>query len=915
LRNVGRVLPGWCLLAFVCLAAPSVQAGDAEDEGAAWNARMERGLALYEAKRFAEADAVFVAAADEAREKAWGPEFERYPLVCRVRCLQFLRDDPALRDTSVRLLEVQREILRAAASADVEDAPDLALDVADTLMDLGHVQTRLGDLRDAVERLQEAVRIAMAQESRAHLGYALARLADAEQVWGRLGPAQVAAEAAEELLRDLDRPGDRVANWLVLTKIHLGRRDEDRAQACVNTAGKILEAWPDAPPSMRAHLKELRSRLGPQAANRKVTTRLLEESRDLKLGAGDVLGAAFTELDLAKLEMEHGEPKAALARLASPLVTKAPGGLIAAETAIVRGVALYDAGTVDPAVQELERAVALTTELGSHGQEAAAWQALATIRFQQGKPAAAADAVREALSLLDRMATRLTPLAERTVRHEQAALFRLAARIGVKLTDPASAYDLLERTRASALLQQLGGAEGSLEHAAESVRLRVRRARDRLVLARAALRAADAGNSRALQRQAGHELEAAQVTYAEALERARRASLVPLPALAATAPEEPREETAEDSRQRSLVALQQTLGKHEVYVAYAVTTEVVHALVATREIAAIRRLGSRADLETAIAAFRSGVDRILAQRREGGPLAEDSLDPSALRDLLVAGLGLPATTTRLVVSPDHGLASVPFTLLMEPTQETVLVPSGAVYTMLSARVPERGRSVLAVGDPTYRAFPDDRLDAQLAALRSPRGAVDLTPLEHTRAEVEAITGHEGDKQLLDAAASEDGLLDQLSKKRWRSVHLACHGLLDPVHPEWSALALTPSVEADGFLTVLEVLGLNVRADAVVLSACETGLGAELSGDGLLGLSTAFLSAGAPRVVASLWPVDDQATSVLMKRFYELWNPEQGAGIGAAAALRGAQEHVRTTGEGRWAHPFYWAGWVLWGLPD
>ncbi|MCC7137531.1 MAG: CHAT domain-containing protein, partial [Planctomycetes bacterium] len=77
---------------------------------------------------------------------------------------------------------------------------------------------------------------------------------------------------------------------------------------------------------------------------------------------------------------------------------------------------------------------------------------------------------------------------------------------------------------------------------------------------------------------------------------------------------------------------------------------------------------------------------------------------------------------------------------------------------------------------------------------------------------------------------------------------------------------------------------------------------------------AFMFAGSPRVLCSLWKVDDAATASLMQKFYELWNPKTGSnGMGTAEALRAAQEHVRS--QAKWKHPYYWAAWVLWGLPS
>ena len=129
----------------------------------------------------------------------------------------------------------------------------------------------------------------------------------------------------------------------------------------------------------------------------------------------------------------------------------------------------------------------------------------------------------------------------------------------------------------------------------------------------------------------------------------------------------------------------------------------------------------------------------------------------------------------------------------------------------------------------------------------------------------------------------------------------------------SALALTADEENDGFLTAHEIFRMSIPADLVVLSACETGKGRIYRTEGIVGLTRAFMFAGAPRVVCSLWKVDDEATQALMVRFYELWNPKDGSeGLSAAAALGQAQAHVRS--QERWAHPYYWAAWVLWGLP-
>jgi CHAT domain-containing protein len=148
--------------------------------------------------------------------------------------------------------------------------------------------------------------------------------------------------------------------------------------------------------------------------------------------------------------------------------------------------------------------------------------------------------------------------------------------------------------------------------------------------------------------------------------------------------------------------------------------------------------------------------------------------------------------------------------------------------------------------------------------------------------------------------------------RYRYVHFATHAVTGGEHPERAALVLsrvTPDGRLrDGLLPVAEIFNLRLSADLVVLSACQTALGRSVRGEGLLGLARAFMYAGAPRVVASLWRVDDSATAELMRRFYGgMLGPER---LTPGEALRRAQLSVSATK--RWADPYYWAGFVLQG---
>ena len=147
--------------------------------------------------------------------------------------------------------------------------------------------------------------------------------------------------------------------------------------------------------------------------------------------------------------------------------------------------------------------------------------------------------------------------------------------------------------------------------------------------------------------------------------------------------------------------------------------------------------------------------------------------------------------------------------------------------------------------------------------------------------------------------------------QYRIVHFATHGLLNSEHPELSGLVLSLVNEQgqpqDGFLRLHDIYNLNLPADLVVLSACNSGLGKEIRGEGLVGIVRGFMYAGAARVIASLWKVEDDATAELMKRFYQhmLQSREP-----AAAALRAAQ--VEMWQQKQWKSPYYWAAFVLQG---
>ncbi len=289
---------------------------------------------------------------------------------------------------------------------------------------------------------------------------------------------------------------------------------------------------------------------------------------------------------------------------------------------------------------------------------------------------------------------------------------------------------------------------------------------------------------------------------------------------------------------------------------------------------------------------------------------------------------------RLLVSLEGALHTVSFGALPDPANrgkpllaehEITYVPSGSAAAWLAApsrasRAANASKLLAVVADPVFAAG-DDRLRGR-GATSSPAGGAGASALVGRDLPRLPYTGHEADALLAlvrppDEArgfrgfAARKELATSGALSGYRIVHFATHSWASSEAPELSALVLSRFDPAghslDGVLWAHEIAGLHLSADLVVLSACDSGLGTAIHGEGLVGLSDAFFRAGVPRVVVSLWRVDDQAAAELMRRFYKGFLDE---GLPAAEALRRAQLAIRS--QARWRRAYYWAGFVLEG---
>lgn len=325
--------------------------------------------------------------------------------------------------------------------------------------------------------------------------------------------------------------------------------------------------------------------------------------------------------------------------------------------------------------------------------------------------------------------------------------------------------------------------------------------------------------------------------------------------------------------------VQDLIGPDEALVNYFHHKDTLLAFVVTRDRVTGVRLDG-ADLDTSVRDFRNALKAVHSDRYRPVSIRLYGQLIRPLDDLL--------DRRALVVVPHGVLHYLPFNALESRGEYLIdrfairLVPSASVLKYVKPRGGRADRRLLALGNPD---LGDPRWDL--------RGA---------EAEAREIGKRwPGSMVLLRGRASETAFKG--AGAQFRYLHLASHGVFDSDRPLDSAMLLAGDGENDGRLTVGELYELELNADLITLSACETGLGAVLNGDDVVGLTRGFLYAGAQSIVASLWPVSDDATFDLMTVFYE--NLGQS---GTREALQIAQRRVRESHP----HPFYWAAFQLVG---
>jgi CHAT domain-containing protein len=769
-------------------------------------------------------------------------------------------------------------------------------EAAAALHGLGQLELRRGDYPAARAAFVEALTIydrtgplPEALAVRREMAGALAAMGEMQGALDELRHDQHLADSAGAA------PGTRAGIALALATLAVQLNNLTDAERLYARAEALYHQASDA--EGEAEAQQGRALLLLDRAEYGQSRALLESALRTQASAGNQRAAALARLSLGRVSLESGDTVAARTQATRAALDLARVGDPVGGAAALGERAALEAGAARPAVAESLYRAALKRVAG-HPAPEVTWRLHAGLALAfkgRGAEDSAAREFRAAIAELTRPSRSLA-LAERRSgfladKWEVYALLALTERVrGL----PGAAFEASEQLRAREMLELL--ALGRVPAPTDTATDLVAREQDlRRHIAELSLGPAsqptlhDVGRgsrgetpTAATGSRAG-ELARAQEAYAELLLEMRERA--------------PRHAALVSGGTASWQDVAQRLAPDQAFIEYLVSDSGSLAFVVTRDTLAVVDLSvGRRDIARLVRLARG------AMELKGSPRT-DSLWRGPMRQLhlrLIAPLeeaGLLAGKSRLVLVPHAELNYLPFAALVDgqgsgrflvERYEIAVTPSASVWLALG----QRSRKPAAGGVLAFAPRPD--------------------ALPASRQEVAAIGRLAGADVQTGSAASEAAFRRDAPSQR--VIHLATYGVLNKQNPLFSYVELAPGGADDGRLEVHEVFGLELAADLVVLSACQTGLGSGSladvpAGDDWVGLTRAFLSAGAGHVVASLWPVDDWATAALMERFYQ----DHGAESDAVRALAQAQRALLA--QPVTSHPFYWAGFVEVGGAD
>jgi CHAT domain-containing protein/Tfp pilus assembly protein PilF len=642
----------------------------------------------------------------------------------------------------------------------------------------------------------------------------------------------------------------------------------------------------------------------------------------------------------------------------------APGGIYVATGLGALGDLARDRGDLAKAEEYYRQGLPMWEVLAPERKEfAEALANLAGILLRRGQLDSAAPLFEKALSVLEKQVSHLggSEGIRADFRARHLSFCRNYVDLLMRQKQPGKALEVVERSRAQSLLEMLAAAHVDVRKGVDAALLEREHSLAADITAKTNRRIRLMGEEHGSERVAAvnQEIEKLLAEHKDVEDQIRVTS----PGYAALTQPRPLEvKQIQELLDADTLLLEYSLSEERSYV-WAVTTESLTAYELPKQ-KYIEDAGRK--VYQLLIARSQIIDHETERQRQARLVQAEKEYPEAADALSRLVLGPVAAQLkgkkRLVIVSDGALQYVPFAALPEPgdyemgrfstapplvvEHEIVCLPSVSVLAVLRQdRIgrAEATKTVAVLADPV---FDDKDTRLRQSGIRGPResrgatrgpeeqeydpftfeltrsatdlglsvdGRVALSRLPWTRVEADdilAVTPGGQGRKLLDFAANHAAATDP-ALGQYRIVHFATHGLLDDKNPELSGLVLSlvdkRGQPRDGFLGLREIYNLNLPVDLVVMSGCQTGLGKEMQGEGLIGLTRGFMYAGASRVVASLWSVSDVATAELMAHFYKSIEQE---GMPPAAALRSAQ--IKMWKQKIWRSPYFWAAFQIQG---
>lgn len=790
-----------------------------------------------------------------------------------------------------------------------------AADIADCLNNIGSAYRLQGEYEEAAAKYGEA--LALYEQIEQPSGVAIARnnLGEIYREWGRYDMARQAYERAMEIAQRIKR--------------------DDLIAVFSNNLGALYDAWGEYRTAFTFYQKslEIERRLGRQ---REAATRLsnmghalywLKEYRNAATyfqQAADIETTIFgspgltTLNNLASVAMRQGQYDAARSHFDHALRLARASGDLPSESRFLQNIGklYYNQGDVARAIEITNEALTIARRLNRAASMASMLNNLGAYHIRLERFREAIPFLEESVALKEALRKTVDAGARRAYLAEEAHTYRFLAFCYVKLGDFENAFRILELSQAKRL------------------RERLRRERDDAPLP--SLKAV----------QAALAPEAAIVMYSEAPDEQLLQLLITDSGVKAA---------IRDLRQFAMNAPQDAQAASA-----ALPTE-------TRGL----RINGASDTEEPLASSSANFSKMIEQYR--GLLTFDESDgrglqlgnqqaaetPVAQDDTLTAlskrfyALMFDQSMrdalrgkSRLIIVPDGLLNTLPFETLRDENGRYAVerydisyAPSVAVLEIVrQRRYPADRRPLLAFGGAVYQpetyrrdiaenaaqvAYLQRQADKAFAANVPPSRVYDWLDLlwinlPGTLAEAQALGKVVKHAKIVTGEAVSERAVKKWSREgklaEYRRIHFATHGIAIPKIGELSAIVLSLSPNAtrdeDGYLNIPEILGLEIKADAVTLSACETALGQLFQGEGTVGLIQAFLIAGANGVSASLWQVADDSTAAFMVAYYRLLDDYQGDDARAISEIK--RRFLRGEFGKEWAHPFFWAPFAHYG---